>query len=764
MQELRIEDFSGGITDNYIDGPPNAAQEMYDVYTDKNGKLVQRPGVNFFLPYFQLPTGNQAVHEIFEGFGNIYARSFGAIAYDAGHTAWYSIKTVNRVNEAYPIGTVNISGSRIINGELMIIGTSSSSIFRLGLPAPQSGFATPSGTGGGKNYILYIVYVYTYSAGGKDYTVISAPRVQALDDTNGYSGAAYITVNTLDPCDGSGYIKTTGDYKIGASAGNTRIHLYLTEEGSGVIPYFLAEVPYGDTSYVIDSSDTLSDTPLYTAGGEVDRDQPVGDLVTYTQINDTVWRSDGDKLYQCVPGIPEASPAGFYLDAEKEIFALNNNGRYPLVFEREKIYRVEGLIDVLGNGIHQKITISDSIGCAGRNATVQVENNVFFVNNKGVFVTDGYSVRPLSDNLKASVFKLTQADWFSDPLVQGTYDSFTKMIYWLIPSNDESFSGARTSFSLILVLDLNKPLTNTSCYYQWRYGRITSLKSVLAEAYRPYNHAIQQQPDYVGMYRNNTFILIGHLNGYVLSFDELKTNDSYWPANAASSSLTYWWDDPVVPEYVSCAMSFGSTFVKKWITKFVTVFENLTDLFLQFFIKNDLEPSFTELAPIQFEQKANTPVVRRVTKVASSKIRGHYKQIKIKKGYLILYKSDDYSTVTTAQIVGNKGTALLASTPPNWPGGVSGGYPYNVDDIRGYYLHLEDDGYVEGWLIVSNGLTTITVNDPNTTFPVGSGKKWLIKGYHKEHKMKLLGVSVPFESLGENADKAYVVGENNQNA
>lgn len=62
---LVINQFDGGKTDNYLDGPRNAGQEFDNVYIGKDLKIFSRPGRTFYISSAaagaQIPAGNQRI-------------------------------------------------------------------------------------------------------------------------------------------------------------------------------------------------------------------------------------------------------------------------------------------------------------------------------------------------------------------------------------------------------------------------------------------------------------------------------------------------------------------------------------------------------------------------------------------------------------------------------------------------------------------------------------------------------------------------------
>lgn len=70
---LEIADFSGGVTDSYIDGPINQGEEFDNLFIQKNKKLKTRPGRTFYISaaQAQLPSGNQRISALIKHLSNV---------------------------------------------------------------------------------------------------------------------------------------------------------------------------------------------------------------------------------------------------------------------------------------------------------------------------------------------------------------------------------------------------------------------------------------------------------------------------------------------------------------------------------------------------------------------------------------------------------------------------------------------------------------------------------------------------------------------
>jgi hypothetical protein len=115
-----------------------------------------------------------------------------------------------------------------------------------------------------------------------------------------------------------------------------------------------------------------------------------------------------------------------------------------------------------------------------------------------------------------------------------------------------------------------------------------------------------------------------------------------------------------------------------------------------------------------------------------------YAQLQMKKGLVVIARSDDHALATLAGI-GN--TAQLASG--TWP-------EDGTDNLIGHSLYPAIAGaYDTGWEITDQSGDTLTLSDPGNTLPTGAGYKWVVKGYPKNESVELHAVSIDYATLAE---------------
>jgi hypothetical protein len=65
IQALKIDDWSGGITDHYVNGPLNRSQRLNNFLISRNRKPVERPGSELYdNEFYQIPAGNSRIGKI----------------------------------------------------------------------------------------------------------------------------------------------------------------------------------------------------------------------------------------------------------------------------------------------------------------------------------------------------------------------------------------------------------------------------------------------------------------------------------------------------------------------------------------------------------------------------------------------------------------------------------------------------------------------------------------------------------------------------
>jgi hypothetical protein len=747
MTDLRVVDFSGGQTEDYLDCPPNYGKSVKDFNIDGDKRLTQRWG-SARNPTQQLPTGTQAVRCAFYLGDNTNAFPYSFIAVSNGKVYTYAFASWTEINADVMKLNGGLKATSIGNTRWVLHGYSSGTgnqypyivyynntdseynVTRIGYPMPSAFTITPD-SADGKAYIYYAVFTRQYATPyGITHLVQGPPMVVSVSNAGDFSSAAnenVLNLGAANKCDGTGTLTAANGYLVNSgSLAYTHVWIYRTAH-TKTIPYFVGMAPAASSSYTDNVTDAVLVTRaiFYSVGGEVDHDQfALSGQETYYSKHVAFCITDTGKMYfgickrivQTLTGNVDAAPGSFVTTTLEPIVTLAGLGDYAIIFHYAAIMRLEGFIDNLGNGGMQQQVVSNSIGCAARNSVVRAENKLYFISANGICMTDGFSAVNLTPHLGVTLDMVnlgnTGDGQYND--CHGVFDPETNTIRWSM-----TWISSTTKRVIVLHLDHTQPVEGGGAVTFW-YPDPTNL-SVMSLTH----------PNMFGCAR-----------GYIHTMQEyLKTDEVYAATPAA------WITQAVVPEYESGIMSFGSKLYKKWITKLEAVFHNITayGVNAQFFHANDNATGYTELAPMRIANFGAVRLWRRVVRLTKSMLRCTTKQIKIMKGYLSLYEYTAYATATISGV--NPTTVVLNTTPPNWPA-----------DLVGGYIHFElttvatvptTNNYVTAFQILTRSDTTLTVSSAAALYPTASVTgKWKIKGYPKDQTMRLLGYTLPYQIIG----------------
>jgi hypothetical protein len=104
------------------------------------------------------------------------------------------------------------------------------------------------------------------------------------------------------------------------------------------------------------------------------------------------------RIQQSKPGDPDGAPSGNYVDvAIDKMTALGYFGQHPLVFSRNKSFRIEGRLDAFGGGALRAVLISETEGAVSQDV-LKTPFGLVFQSETGWCVTDGFQVTNISKN------------------------------------------------------------------------------------------------------------------------------------------------------------------------------------------------------------------------------------------------------------------------------------------------------------------------------------------------------------------------------
>lgn len=739
---VKIEAWHGGITDDYIDAPPHFAKRLNEVLLNRSRKAVQRSGTDIYNSNApQIPPGEQRIDSFYYFDSTLFVKS-GTKLYlrKDGDATWTTLATTSakdafidselgaRVSWSEWRGHLYATphpGSTVKAGchtiKIYRSGATTWACVTAGMPRAQDG--TTGGLevsgGGTENFVSYNVFYRTYTA------VVDGNTVTFED-----YGKPVFKAWTYEDRAGSedGTLAWTNAANDSYDDGNIKVRLYRTKNND-VTPLFSSDKAQGATiNFTVDDSDLGQ--AAYFAGG-VQFWDPIPKCYYSDIVEGCGFYAAGvdidsgsffnTRLWQSHPGNPNGVPAANFVDAPAKITGLSHVGVYPVLFCRSSMYRVEGRFDAFGGGRMALKEISGTEGCISAAAIVRTEFGIFFPSQTGWCFTDGFRVQKLSTHL-TETFKAL----LNKSLMVGTFDSKNRRVYWACEDATLNPTGTAGRNTTMYVLDLNQMEGNVGVFTT--LGRGDTLESSALF----YDEA-------------NDRILMGGYRGHVMKFDSTKTTDLV--VNTAIAFAT-WARYAIAWSYVSPSFSFGSSLVTKYMQRLYIVAKNLNASF-----SADLT-SYRDDSTVSYpmkevrERKATTTGLHRVWRMfKKGGLRCSYRQIQIDKGWVNLFRSDDYSV---ADVNSALKTALI-STP--WPsdGGV---------DLRGHVVAFADDDYVTEHVIVTHSGPTLTL----ATAPAGNPQDlaWVVRGYPKGESLELRGVEIEFE-LEDTTTTAYQAGGDNAN-
>ena len=278
-QPFEINDFSGGITDNYIEGRPNQAKELDNILLSTNKKPFSREGSDLLdIDNAQVPNGQQRVNAliVFDD-DTLFSNSLKKFYYLDG--SWNEIIGPSG-NAALTDGDGNSNTSFTRwNDQIFITNDSYSKPMKIyrdqsnviqlrnaGLPALATDPTITIGTAGILGYIYAFAYCYEYTSGQKNFLDIGA-TTQILANNSSDPGSSSNTIN--------GIPVISNGAEDNFDTANITVKIYRTV-GDGDVLYEIGEVTNGTTSFVDNNADAdiQQNVTIYTTGGVLDNDEP----------------------------------------------------------------------------------------------------------------------------------------------------------------------------------------------------------------------------------------------------------------------------------------------------------------------------------------------------------------------------------------------------------------------------------------------------------------------------------------------------------
>lgn len=742
LNELSVNDFSGGITDYTLDAKNNQAEVMENFVINPNRKLETVSGSTIFESNkYQIPDGVARVCGIYtsKNPSDLFIHSSRRIwvpgsssftelvgpssnpAFDAGTTSSFS--AFAEWNEH--IFATNSEYSRPI--KIYKDGSGNYQLRTAGLPALASSPTCTPSAAGVNNYVYAFVYSYTYTVGTTQYEDVSSVTYvtcsnSAAPNTNQVNIASIpVLANGV-----------TGNY----DTSNVKVKIFRTIAG-GNTWYYVNQVNNGVTTYADTASDTSiqANTLLYANSGVLDNDTPPLSKFVHVVNGYAIYGNikEGSQIYKnrvrySVQDDLDSCPLELYVDVLDEITGLSSYNDNPLVFTKDHVYRLNGQYNELGQGQVTFEDITKTIGCMSHNSIVQTRYGVFWAGNDGFYWTDGFNYKKISDSINERYKNIVSSDTRKSRIF-GAFDSKDNRVYWACTNEDTS-----TDNDTYYILDLRWGIRDDSTFTTRTNGP-------------------DFRPTCITFYLGN--LVRGDTRGYIFKHLPTITTD---PKINISTLPSTWAQVAITPTYKSAVINFGIASMRKWVPKILLTMENVTNTSAQIISINDNTSAEKNLKEIRFRGNVlwgdPNPIwgndlpywsffnlIEEMRHFPATTLRCSYKQIIITQSFSIIYNSDTNSTATVNTATR---TATLDNATFSW-----------ADDIVDYFIYFANDNYEKGYQIQSkNSATELTYLDSGATTVNGS-HKWIIKGYPKGEILNILGYVLYYSPLSTTNFKTW---------
>jgi hypothetical protein len=750
VQPYEVRDFSGGITDYYLDCPSNKYKRCDNLVLVSHGdtaKPFTRQGSQIYdATYNQIPAGNQRIGllKLFES--TLLVQSKEKIQYVS--SGWQTLQGPSG-NNVFPstASTTAVVSTAVWNHHLLVasdgffkpqkIYPNASNTLTLrtaGLPALASTPTVTAGAAGTGSYIYAFVYYYTYQVGTltyEDYGPVTIKEVTSAAAPN----ASAISIASI-PALANG---ATDNYDTASSS--LKVKIYRTIDG-GQTFYYEGSVNNGTTTFSSTTSDTtLEDNGilLYTEGGAVENEPPPlcklvhvsGNLAAYAHLKiGTEIRSN--RMVQSVPGDIDAVPSDFYCEVEDEIVGLSSVKGSWILLCRRFPYRVDGAIDVFGNGDLLPQKLSESAGCISAKSVVQTQEGVFWASLDGIYFTDGYNVIRLNED-----YNKTWATWVSttaqQQAIEGKYDPLNRRIWWTIQSG----TGVSDDCDLCYVLDLNEYGGQAAIRRKATFTTMSGTNDSFAPTALEFSLDTMYRADRRGY-------LFTHQDGL---YTDPKVDVGVSPASWETTLLRY--------DFISGATSFGTTMARKFIPRVDVVADNETNLSMQIVSINDDSTSGYDLKPIRSRGNMTWGdpdvlwgdaglvwnrggIIDEERRFPGRALRCQFKQVRMTNAYVAIVSSDVLGTADVDATL--KTVTLTNAATVDW-----------LTTIVDYYIAFEGDAYTREFLITERTSDdVITISDSSNLLSTVAGSKWVIRGYPRGEVLNLISYTIHYSIFGGN--------------
>lgn len=802
MKPLTIKDFNGGMVDEYHDCQPRFCQRMQNMMLDAGGKPYSRNGTVKWGPQISTSeaiTGLRVFKNITNrqnlsqhtAFAYSHRKIFASTA-DVNETTpptvWNEVTSVYSGNYsiAQNVSVLTRCKMQALNNHVYLCFQNTDNysdpnfhprpraLFpdatdvwisrNVGMPAYTS-TPTFSGSGSGGNYLYYFVYKLQYSVNGVAYAFFGTPSPPFAISTAVIDGSHAVSISALT------YPDPTAFHDLYAIGGLWTIEIYRTQNNQSVAQHLHTEV-YNSSTYSDVTVDAALGASLYTADGTQGYDEPppcklyhvVGDFGYFGgfDINSSVFAPVFPTGFmgaiQSAPGVVESAPGANTIATPDHLTAIESVDYYPIFFTRNGCFRVEGQIDSYGAGTPVLRTISEKVGALHQQLVWKMDRGLGFCSVDGIYFTDGFSVKKLSGHINKYY-----RQWFNNltpSYIQGgssTYIESTKKFF--ISASLLSVPQVGGNANTVQVGDLTHQTDEGGSAISYLVG--SASVSTFGYSYLPTALEVFQ----------NT-LLMGDALGYVQAMNLEPSNASEFMTQDVgvdvSADPSTWISVPVVWDWVSPVLDFGSRFLKKWVARAIVTFKirysqsaiyakimSINDDSLRF-ATNGVETSDSQ--PFNLVQDINIPaskfiwpVLRRIPK---AHLRCLLKQIRIQKSFAVLLSSNPLGVRAYPVGTLNQSAKTFFLT-------ASGTFP-TPSQFLGQQLFFSGN-YSQGFVISAASSTTLTVLDPGSVLPASGNYDWEVMGYAKDQGIALDSVTLFYDTLIPGTENNFSASQTGNN-
>lgn len=719
-----VGDFSGGLTDAIYTSNPNCAEVIDNVYITRDKTIETVPGIEIFSTTASRLPNNKRVSLI----AKLNDTTFVAFSEDKAYKVTQSAITelvgpgnnpaFNEGNESSLVSVAEF------NGHLYCTNTAKSYPIKIytdanitpqlrtaGLPA-ISAIPTITATGTGSSYSYALVRSYIYNVASVTYADVSSPLITVKVAGVVGPSVPYTITGLATLANGTDYNYDTA---------NIKTQIYRTTAG-GTAYYYVGEVANGVTSFVdnVPDSTLINGSTLYINGGIVGNDSPPLSKYVF-EANDTYYylditqsnESKPFRLLQSITNDPDSVPSDFSVSFKDTITGGGAIGRTPIIFTKNSIARLDGIIDEAGRGSVNREILSNSIGCVSMNSIVKSPRGLYFASESGFYVTTGYDVpvKLANDGNNKGRIDAIYRDLINKDKIQGVYNPSTNRVYWT------ACNGSADNDIIFVYEETHDSFTT-----------LTNEVGILPTA----------------LIVDGEDLIIGDSKGYLF-----RMSKSFYthPVVDDTKAPALWSKAPIKYKWKSVHLDMGDSTINKWITSINVQGKPETNVNMAVNSYTNGEADGKQLYPVRTVPYLvwgdfsfswgdtgfvwnRTSTVNQTRSFPSGRLRARQRQIEFTNAYFEIQASgtDSGSLIT---INSSNKTATIV-TPLSYAFGL------NMD---GYDMVIDGASYK----IKSGTSDTIVLE----TCPSNGTYAWSIMGYGKGQRAQVLNFSLTYEALSD---------------